>query len=134
MPWQSIALSILGVHWALNFLFPALVYGIGAPLGFIPLFGFAAPFIWRASKGWRRTAFCLCVFEVCLSPLFWVGSMASFMDPLGFRVRLLGIPVLAIWSAGGQFVFFAVRGATFVFAAFLIRTMPTPSTNKPGNA
>ncbi len=52
--------------------------------------------------------------------MFWFGSLISFMDPIGIRVRVLGVPVFTIWGLDGQLVYFAVRGSLFAVAAVLI--------------
>jgi hypothetical protein len=95
----------------------------------LPLLGFFAPVLIRSPRRrWRRVAFWLCVFEVCLSALLWFNSVSSFMNPTGIRLRFFGIPVTTIWNAGGQFGYFAVRGLLFAVAAVLISGAPSIAT------
>lgn len=131
--WHLVVVSVLGIHWALNFLFTTFQVGFPLSLAALPLVGFATPVLCNSpARRWRRIAFCLCVFEVCISPLLWVGSLLSFMDPMAFRLRILGIPILTITSSGGQFLYFAARGLLFGIAAVLISSAPqiSPRDNR----
>lgn len=124
--WQSITLGVLGIHWALSYLVPALSYGASAPLGFLPLLGFAAPFLARASRRWRNAAIWLCIFEICLSPILLLSTTMSYMDPLGLQVRVFGFLAFSLTSARGILGYFVFRALAFVWAVFLIRTLPAP--------
>jgi hypothetical protein len=128
-PWQLVVVSILGGYWAIDFLVPALAHGIHAPLAWLPLLGFLAPVLCNSPRRiWRRMTFWLCAFEVCISPLLWIGSISSFMDPQGFKLRFFGVAFMTIWSVPGQFVYCAIRGLVFAAAAILTLSAPPLET------
>lgn len=126
-PWQLVVVAVLGCHWAVNFLVAWWMSGWGkvAPLGWLPLLGLAAPLVCLSERPlWRRLAVGLCVVEVGISGLLWFSSMLSFMNPLGFHVRVLGVKVFTVWSPPGYFVYFGVRGLLFLAAGILVVNAP----------
>lgn len=122
----------MGWYWAMNFAIANLTSREPmAPMAWLPLLGFLTPLLRFLEKRWlQHIAFWLCLFEVLLSVLFWLGSMVHYGDPRGFRVRLLGFPIATVWSSGGQFLYFALRALAFAVAAILISTVPRNNLSK----
>jgi hypothetical protein len=131
--WQVLVTAALGVYWGLNFSVSLLVEGgKPAPVEWLPLIGFFAPALcFSRRRLWWRLAFWICLVEASVSPLLWVGSFVQFMDPIGARTRVCGLPFFMIWSIGGQFICFCARALLFGTVALLIHRAPeNPATQK----
>lgn len=118
--WKRVTVTFLGFFWAADFVISAAI-GSFSPGAALALLGFASPVLEVSSRRlWHRIAFWLCVLEVCISPMLWVGFMVSFVDPLSFRFRVLGVPLFTIQSPLAMFGYCVARAALFASAAYLV--------------
>jgi hypothetical protein len=119
--WTLNLVIVLGICWAINYLVPALSRGITAPLEWLPLLGFASPLLRTPGNRWFKIcAIALCVIQVLVSGVMFFASFINYMDPIGFRVRVLGVPVTTIWNTFGQSIYLMGRAGLFVFAGLVI--------------
>jgi len=119
--WALNVVVALGIYWAANYLIPVFFHGIQSPLEWLPLLGFASPLLREPGIQWFKvSAVVLCVTEVFISAVAFVGSFIDYMDPKGFQVLILGVPVATIWGTFGQLIYLTGRSALFIFAGLVI--------------